>query len=97
MAIAFGNYACFGITIVLSVGRMTMDNTQSATLPHSLSSRELEVLELLVEGQSNPEIAATLYLSLNTVKTHVTNILTKLGAKHRLQAAVYAVRMGLIG
>lgn len=62
----------------------------------NLSSRELEVLKLMVEGQSNPEIAATLHLSLNTVKTHVRSILNKFGVDHRIQAAVCALRQGLI-
>ncbi|MBD2465226.1 response regulator transcription factor [Oscillatoria sp. FACHB-1407] len=61
-----------------------------------LSARELEVLQLLVEGLSNPEIAAHLYLSPNTVKTHVRGILNKLGVQHRLQAAVAALRLGLV-
>ncbi|PSB21817.1 hypothetical protein C7B61_17580 [filamentous cyanobacterium CCP1] len=63
---------------------------------HSLSNRELEVLELLVEGQSNAEIAARLYLSTNTVKAHVRGILNKFGVNHRIQAAVIAIRKGLV-
>lgn len=61
-----------------------------------LSSRELEVLKLIIEGCSNPEIAATLNLSPNTIKTHVSNILQKFGVNHRIQAAVFAVHNGLI-
>lgn len=61
-----------------------------------LSSRELEVLKLIIEGFSNPEIAATLHLSPNTIKTHVSSILQKFGVNHRIQAAVFAVRNGLI-
>jgi DNA-binding NarL/FixJ family response regulator len=63
---------------------------------HRLSSRELEVLKLMAEGQSNPEIAARLYLSHNTIKTHVRGIFNKLGVDHRVQAAVVALRHGLI-
>jgi len=63
---------------------------------HRLSSRELEVLKLMVEGQSNSEIAARLYLSHNTIKTHVRGIFNKLGVDHRVQAAVVALRQGLI-
>ncbi len=62
--------------------------------PFKLSKRELQVLRLLVEGYSNPEIAAALYLSTNTVKTHVTGILNKFGVRDRIQAAVFAVRNG---
>lgn len=61
-----------------------------------LSHRELEVLKLMVEGQSNPEIAATLYLSPNTVKTHIRGIMNKLAVDDRVQAAVVALRSGLV-
>jgi DNA-binding NarL/FixJ family response regulator len=70
--------------------------SETAIAPVKLSPRELEILRLVAEGQSNPEIAATLYLSLGTVKTHVRNILSKFGVGHRLQAAVFALRQGLI-
>jgi len=61
-----------------------------------LSQRELEVLKLMVEGMSNPEIAATLYLSPNTVKTHVRGIMNKLSVDDRVKAAVFALRTGLV-
>lgn len=61
-----------------------------------LSRRELEILKLVVEGKSNPEIAATLYLSLSTVKTHIRGIMNKLAVDDRVQAAVVALRAGLI-
>lgn len=61
-----------------------------------LSQRELEVLKLMVEGMSNPEIAAKLYLSPNTVKTHVRGIMNKLAVDDRVQAAVVALRSGLV-
>lgn len=61
-----------------------------------LSARELEVLRLIAEGCTNQEIAEKLILSPTTVKTHVQNILQKLGVSDRTQAAVYAVRCGLI-
>ena len=62
----------------------------------NLSQRELEVLKLMVEGKSNPEIAAVLYLSPNTVKTHVRGIMNKLSVDDRVQAAVVALRSGLV-
>lgn len=62
----------------------------------SLSPRELEVLALLVEGLSNRAIASRLSISLSTVKTHVANILTKLAVDDRTNAAVKAMREGLI-
>ncbi|XGV94808.1 MAG: response regulator transcription factor [Leptolyngbya sp. BL-A-14] len=61
-----------------------------------LSERELEVLKLLVEGHSNPEIATALYLSTNTIKTHVRNIMNQLGVERRTQIAVRALQLGLI-
>jgi DNA-binding NarL/FixJ family response regulator len=61
-----------------------------------LSKRELEILKLLIEGRSNTEIATTLYLSPNTIKTHIRGILNKLSVENRIQAAVAAVRMGLL-
>jgi DNA-binding CsgD family transcriptional regulator len=61
----------------------------------SLSQRELEVLRLLATGKSNQEIADALFISLNTVATHVRNILTKTGCINRTEAAAYALRHGL--
>jgi DNA-binding NarL/FixJ family response regulator len=61
-----------------------------------LSQRELEVLKLIVEGKSNPEIAKVLYLSPNTIKTHVRGIMNKLSVDDRVQAAVVALRSGLV-
>jgi two-component system, NarL family, response regulator LiaR len=61
-----------------------------------LSPRELEILKLLVEGQSNPEIAAQLYISLSTVKAHIRSIMNKLAVDDRVQAAVVALRSGLV-
>ncbi|OLP18157.1 DNA-binding response regulator [Leptolyngbya sp. 'hensonii'] len=61
-----------------------------------LSDRELEVLKLMVDGLSNPEIAAKLYLSPNTIKTHVRGIMNKLAVDDRVQAAVVALRSGLV-
>ncbi len=62
----------------------------------TLSERELEVLKLLVEGKSNPEIATVLYISLSTVKAHIRSIMTKLAVDDRVQAAVVALRSGLV-
>ncbi|MGB3495593.1 MAG: response regulator transcription factor [Elainellaceae cyanobacterium] len=61
-----------------------------------LTDREMEVLELIVDGYSNAAIAGELYITVGTVKTHVRNILSKLCAADRTQAAVRALRTGLV-
>ncbi len=63
-------------------------------LDFSLTSRELEVLDILVAGFSNKEIAESLFLSAETVKSHVSTIISKLGVRDRTQAAVFAIRNG---
>ena len=62
-----------------------------------LSSRELEVLVLMADGLSNQEIADGLFVSLNTVKTHISNIYLKLHVQRRTQAVDKARNLGLIG
>ena len=64
--------------------------------PEVLTSREIELLELMVKGLSNKEIAQAMSLSENTVKYHVKHILQKLGVQNRTEAAVQAVRIGLL-
>lgn len=64
---------------------------------YPLTQRELEILELIVSGCSNGQIAEKLYITVGTVKTHVRNILNKLCADDRTQAAVRALRSGLVG
>ena len=61
-----------------------------------LSDRELEVLKLIANGKDNAEIARELYISPKTVKNHISNILMKLQIDNRIQAAVYAVRSGIV-
>ncbi len=70
--------------------------TKLPQLPEQLSPRELEVLAQVVEGLSNQEIADKLFISLATAKTHVRNILNKLAVDDRTQAAVSAMRRGLV-
>jgi len=61
-----------------------------------LSPREVEVLKLVAQGATNKEIADSLFISENTVKTHLSNILEKLHLANRSQAAAYAVKRGLV-
>ena len=61
-----------------------------------LSKRELEILGLLAQGHSNQEIAARLFVSLSTVKTHIQNLFEKLDVKRRIQAVEKAKRLNLI-
>ena len=64
--------------------------------PVDLTERETEVLRLLAQGQSNKQIAHNLHISEKTVKTHVSNILSKLGVQSRTQATLCAIRIGLV-
>jgi len=77
----------------------TRPDPGSAQVPEirdDLTSREIDILRLVVEGKTNKEIASTLIISENTVKIHLRNILEKLHLRNRIQAAVYAVRQGLV-
>lgn len=60
-----------------------------------LTNREHEILMLIAQGKSNQEIADELFITLKTVKTHVSNILAKLDVDDRTQAAIYAFQHGL--
>ena len=67
-----------------------------STIAESLSPREQEILRLLANGQSNTDIAAQLFLSEGTVRNYVSGIFTKLGVTDRTQAAIIALRHGLV-
>jgi NarL family two-component system response regulator LiaR len=73
-----------------------MREVRAPDSPETLTERETEVLRLLARGQSNKEIAHALSIGEKTVKTHVSNILSKLSVPSRTQAALYAVRIGLV-
>jgi DNA-binding NarL/FixJ family response regulator len=66
------------------------------TIRAELSDREIEVLKLIANGKDNANIAAELHISPKTVKNHISNILMKLQIDNRIQAAVYAVRSGIV-
>jgi DNA-binding NarL/FixJ family response regulator len=82
---------------VLQRVRATGGSRREAELIQSeLSARELQVLKLIANGKDNALIAADLHISPKTVKNHISNILMKLQIENRIQAAVYAVRSGLV-
>lgn len=72
------------------------DCDDDACVDDLLTEREIEVLRLVAHGVSNPDIATQLFITVNTVKTHLRNILDKLHLENRTQAATYAVQKGLI-
>jgi two-component system, NarL family, response regulator LiaR len=82
------------------IARRVLEHLKPPTRPEtnipSLSGRETDVLRLIVQGYSNPEIAAELFLSPNTIKTHIRGIMNKLAVDDRVQAAVVALRAGLV-
>jgi DNA-binding NarL/FixJ family response regulator len=86
-----------------SVTRRVIAEYAGRPAPHSsqvdlgrLTEREVEVLRLLATGKSNSELAAHLFLGEGTIKTHVSNLLTKLGLRDRMQAVVFAYESGLV-
>ncbi len=89
-----------GQNVLVSHGTFAPDtklNQEFELLLGSLSRRERQVLGLLALGYTNRRIADAYYLSLNTVRTHVQNILVKLGVHSKLEAAALAVRHGIVG
>jgi NarL family two-component system response regulator LiaR len=72
------------------------DNGYRMNLHEDLTRRELEVLRLIADGLSNQEIAEELYITLKTVKTHVSNILSKLEVSDRTQATIYAFKHNIV-
>jgi DNA-binding NarL/FixJ family response regulator len=82
---------------VLQRMRATGTSEQDAeTIRAELSDREIEVLKLIANGKDNAQIAGDLHISPKTVKNHISNILMKLQIDNRIQAAVYAVRSGIV-
>jgi len=73
-----------------------MNELRQPEQPESLTERETDVLRLLAAGKANKEIAMSLHIGDRTVKTHVSSIMGKLGVQSRTQAALYAVRAGLV-
>jgi DNA-binding NarL/FixJ family response regulator len=82
--------------LLLRLRAQTADIDAATTIRTELSDRELEVLRLIANGKDNAEIARELFISPKTVKNHISNILMKLHIQNRIQAAVYAVRSGIV-
>ena len=74
----------------------TPSSEAAATIRTELSDREIQVLKLIANGNDNSVIAGELHISPKTVKNHISNILMKLQIENRIQAAVYAVRSGIV-
>ena len=74
----------------------TPSSEAAATIRAELSDREIQVLKLIANGKDNALIAGELHISPKTVKNHISNILMKLQIDNRIQAAVYAVRSGIV-
>lgn len=77
-------------------GNKTQDEQDAALLAEHLTTREHEVLTLLASGATSEVIAEQLSVSLNTVRTHIQNVLTKLQVHSRLEAATFAVKYGIV-
>lgn len=75
---------------------MKMRQKNNVELHEELTEREMEVLKLIAEGKTNQEIADELFIALKTVKTHVSNILSKLQVQDRTQAVIYAFRHSIV-
>jgi DNA-binding NarL/FixJ family response regulator len=73
-----------------------MREVRAPESPEELTEREAEVLRLVARGHANKQIASSLFVSEKTVKAHVSSILMKLGVQSRTQAALHAVRTGLV-
>ncbi len=80
---------------VVSLGPQDRTMDESAPLIKDLSFREAEVLALMAAGRTNAEIAETLYLSVETIKTYVSRLFAKIDVRNRTEAALWAARVGL--
>ena len=98
-SISRGEAPLSGVVAAKILQEFARPNTGSTPTPEvidELTPREIEILQLVVDGKTNKEIAACLFIAENTVKIHLRNILEKLQLQNRIQAAVYAVRQGLV-
>jgi DNA-binding NarL/FixJ family response regulator len=84
------------VSLLRLAGQSREEETEARASIEQITPREREVLQKLAEGLSNKEIAARLHMSVDTERTHMMNILNKLGVHSRLQALVFAARYGLV-
>ena len=95
-----GEAALSGIMATKILNEFSKPRTHLGNFEHAglepLSERERQVLELVVQGLTNPEIAEKLFLSENTIKKYMHNILEKLHLNNRVEAAIYAIKEGLV-
>ena len=85
-----------GLRIARTDNSATVENEAELAFVEPLTDRELRVLNLLADGLSNPKIARVLSISRNTVKFHVSSIISKLGARSRTEAVTIGVKHGLV-
>lgn len=81
--------------LVADIGALMRPAEGDGIFPDDLTAREVEVLRLLALGRTNKDVSLVLAISLNTVATHVRNILNKTQCANRTEAAAYAIRHGL--
>jgi DNA-binding NarL/FixJ family response regulator len=84
------------VTVRLLEHLAARPTARAPALPDPLSPRELDVVRAVARGRTNAEIAAELFVSLSTVKTHLTNVQSKLGARNRVEIAAWAWEHGLV-
>jgi DNA-binding NarL/FixJ family response regulator len=84
------------VALLRLAGQNREEEVEARASIEQITPREKEVLQKLAEGLSNKEIAASLHMSVDTERTHMMNILNKLGVHSRLQALVFAARHGLV-
>lgn len=98
-SVSRGEAPLSGVVAAKILKEFARPNKDPAPMPEmidELTPRETDILQLVVDGKTNKEIAASLFITENTVKIHLRNILEKLHLQNRIQAAVYAVRQGLV-
>ena len=91
----YANRSALQPEIARKLMRDIQTQDESSGRANILTEREIEILQFLAQGKTNQDIADELFLSERTVRTHVTNILTKLGLANRTQAVLYALREGI--